>query len=284
MRTPVKVIKLGIVALLVGLISCHPAITVQNLKIQPELEDNALVVFLEVEQNLPQDSIVKVGDYNNEELLLKSKNDVYNSILSAKKLARENGANVIKAFVSGKGDAKYNLQFFKFDGNLNALGNTKIHIKEQARDTTYKYIYLNECSLATDLPVRRWCAELSIRRAIIQQYAFPEITDSTSFENRETYKLNITLTSDLKVSNLSLEGCSNKTIEENILKAFKAANLLFVQQKGAIKLASYQLQVRLRSMSFLAKSTGEDGAHPQAPMEISEDILLNSILKNTYQK
>lgn len=269
--------------LTLSVIACHPKIAIENLSIQPELDKNARVAFLDVEQALPSKT-TKIGDLAFKKVEFKSKNDLYTNILDAKNIARKNGANVVKAFEIKKGDAtNYQLKLYSFEGDVAELEGMSVLFKKQAIDSIYNYIYLEECSLTTSNSLRRWCTELSIRRVVLQNYDYPAIKDSSTFENREMYKLKVNINKEGVVSGVDLTGCSNTVVKEAILKAFKLGNISFVQAQENKESDVLTIEVKLQATDFKAKSKGPDADHPQKPAELTEDQLLNSILKNTYQ-
>ena len=72
-------------------------------------------------------------------------------------------------------------------------------------------------------------------------------------------------------------------LREAILKAFKSGNISFVQVQENEESDVLTIVVKLQATDFKAKSKGPDADHPQKPNELTEEQLLNSILKNTYQ-
>ena len=275
--------KIFLFAVTISIVACHPKIVVENLSEQPKLEKEARVAFLDVEQALPQKT-TKIGDLKFNKVQFKSKNDLYTNILDAKKAARENGANVVKAFEVKKGEkTSYQLELYSFDGDVAELEGMSVLFKKEPNDSIYNYIYLEECSLTTSNSLRRWCTELSIRRAVLQQYSFPAIKDSSTFENREMYKLKVNIGKEGAITSASVEGCSNAIVKEAIIKAFETANISFVQVQENEDAEVLTIVVKLQATDFKAKSKGPDADHPQKPTELTPEQLLNSILKNTYQ-
>lgn len=277
----IQIVFLFSLALLVA--ACHPKSTILNHKELPELAEDEKVVFMDVSQQLPS-NITKVGDLKFKDSKFSSKSDFYTHILEAKKIARKNGANVVKAVEKDSdGTTVYEFELYKFDDDLDKLPKFVIDIKPLAKDSMYKHVYLKECGLASTNTLKRWCTELSVQRAILQHYSFPEIKDSSTFKNQETYSLTFDIAANGSIENSKITGGTNETVNQAILAALTAANLVFEIKQAPSAGATYTCFVKLRAFDFQSAEFGPAGDHPQAPQEAMEDDFLKSIRTNTYK-
>ncbi len=131
--------------------------------------------------------------------------------------------------------------------------------------------YLEECSLTTSNSSKIWCTELSIKTNVLANYAFPIVSDSSTFVNREKYMLSISINSLGKVDSVKITGCSNPIVSGEIVKACKMANFVFFPAKDKSNNAiPFVYHLKLRSFIFSRASLQGLGS-PQKPMELSEE-------------
>ena len=264
-------------ALLV-MVSCQKKITVALLTEKEPLAQQDRVVFLEQDQPLPQ-SAVKLGVLTFNKASSGSSDAVYNAMISAKKIARKNGANVVKAPEEEKFSGVVKMNLYKYEGDVLEL--IKREQKEEAVDSLYSYVFLKSCSLTTSNASRQWCTQLSIRTALLQFYTYPEIKDSSTFENGELYELAFDINSDGQIIGSKVQGGSNELLRQAIKQSLKDANLSFDALKSLPKGAAMTCKMNVGSYEFLSLVKGDDMGNPQMPMEITEDQMLFSVRKST---
>lgn len=279
MRNWLNSCALGCCLLLI--IGCSPKGAAEILSKQERLNERAKVVFLDVNQNLPS-STTKIGNLVYKKMDFSSSEVFYNLVIATKIKARKAGANLIKATSltvtdSAKNHSELVMELHKYDGDLAALEQFNVEIKELPSDSVYRYIYLDECSLITSKTSRRWCSELSIQTAILSNYGWPTITDSATFENREIYELKLVLSEKGKIMKKDLAGGSNATINRAILAALDRANISFIQDQNKQAKGPLLIAVKMRSYNFIAANLEGTAAHPQAPVEVTDNQLLKSM-------
>lgn len=265
---------------LIALFSCQKSVTVNLLSEREALPVNDRVVFLEDNQELPA-SAVKVGELIFNKATSQASDEFYNSMISAKIIAQESGANVVKA--DGKRDTNdiespVKLNMYKYDGDVVAL--IKREPVKEVVDSLYSYVFLKSCSLTTSSSSRQWCTQLSIRTALLQNYTYPEITDSSTFEDGEIYELAFDINFKGQVVGATVKG-SNDALNGAILASLEAAKLSFNALKSLDDCTTLTCTMNVGSYEFLTLVRGEDVGSPQAPMEATEDQLLFSVRKNT---
>ena len=151
--------------------------------------------------------------------------------------------------------------------------NTLLKDGKSNMDTSavFSCAYLEECSLTTSNSSKIWCTELSLKTNILENYSFPKVSDSSTFVNRENYFLSLYVNSNGKLDSVSITGCSNAFVKNEIFMAIKAANFTFFPAKDATgNVLSFTYYLKLRSFIFSRASLQGLGS-PQKPMEISEE-------------
>lgn len=140
-------------------------------------------------------------------------------------------------------------------------------------DTIHQVAYAKECALATSNSAKKWCSEVTLYRILVQNYPYPEIKDSTTFENREVYTLSFTVNNMGRVTEAKLEGGSNKKVNNAILGTLRASNVPFMAaeiKKG--ETGPFKYKMKLRAFDFMSPAKGPDYL-PQEPMEINDQDL-----------
>lgn len=267
-----KAVFVGVISLLT-LASCQKSVTVNLLSENEELSIDQRVVFLEENQALPENA-KKIGELTFNKATSKASDEFYNAMISAKKIARESGANVVKA-IDGQSPVKLNM--YKYDGDVVAL--IKRESVEEVVDSLYSYVFLKSCSLTTSSSSRQWCTQLSIRTALLQNYTYPEISDSSTFEDGEVYELAFDINAKGQVVGATVKG-SNEALNGAILASLEAAKLSFNALKSLSDSTTLTCTMNVGSYEFLTLVRGEDVGSPQAPMEATEDQMLFSVRKN----
>jgi hypothetical protein len=261
--------------------SCSKKSTVVLTKPKAALALKAKVAFLDKNQILPQIT-TKVGELPISEILKKSKCDEYAAIQAAKIIARENGANLLKVVVdSSKLDNKtcahVIFEFHHYEGNLGLLEKIKVNTPVEKLDPAFKiYAHLKECSQTSNNLTRKWCSNLSIRRAVIQNYDFPTVTDSSTFEKQEIYVVAIKINADGVVSETSVSGGTNEVVKKGIDKALLKANLTFLPAVSSStgKSINFTYEVNVRAFDLMSPNQGpSDDDHSQTPIEAAEEEL-----------
>ena len=140
-------------------------------------------------------------------------------------------------------------------------------------DTVFQVAYSTECKLATSKSSKKWCTEVTIYRILVENYPYPEIKDSTTFENREIYTLTFTVGANGMIMNSKLEGSSNPTVQQAILETLKSSNIPFYPaEKTKGNRISYKYMMKLRAFDFMSPQKGPNYL-PQEPMEINDQDL-----------
>lgn len=271
-------LPLVFVFIVVTLFSCQKSVTVSLTSEREPLPINNRVVFLEDNQPLPE-SAVKVGELTFNKAISQASDEFYNSMISAKNIARESGANVVKSAhkVGEKEEgAPVQLNMYKYDGDVVEL--IKREPVDEVVDSLYSYVFLKSCSLTTSGSSRQWCTQLSIRTALLQHYPYPEITDSSTFENGEIYELTFDINSKGKITKASAEG-SNDALKKAIVSSLMAADLSFNALKSLKEETMLSCTMSVGSYEFLTLVRGEMWS-PQAPVEATEDQMMFSVRKN----
>jgi hypothetical protein len=272
-------ISVVLVLTMVSLFSCQKEVTVNLLSERTALPASERVVFLEDNQALPN-TAVKIGELTFNKASSRSSGEFYKAMISAKKIALESGANVVKAEAlsdSSGSESAVKLNMYKYDGDLVAL--IKREPVAEALDSLYSYVFLKSCSLTTSTSSRQWCTQLSIRTALLQNYTYPTIVDSSTFENGEIYELTFDINAKGQVIGAAVKG-GNKVLSGAIISSLEAAKLSF----NALKLLSdstvLTCAMNVGSYEFLTLVRGDDQGNPQAPQEASDNQMLFSIRKN----
>lgn len=265
---------------LITLFSCQKKVAVNLLSEKEPLAVNDRVVFLEDNQALPE-SAEKIGELTFNKATTQSSDEFYNAMISAKTIARESGANVVKAnwdSDTNDVDSPVKLNMYKYDGDVVDL--IKREPVEEVVDSLYSYVFLKSCSLTTSGSSRQWCTQLSIRTALLQNYTYPEIMDSSTFENGDIYELSFDINSKGQVTGAAVKG-SNEVLSSAIVSSLEAAKLSFNALKSLTDSTTLTCVMNVGSYEFLSLVRGDEGGSPQTPMEATEDQMLFSIRKAT---
>jgi hypothetical protein len=268
------------VFVVVTLFSCQKQVTVNLLSEKEPLALSDRVVFLEDNQPLPE-SAVKVGELTFNKATSKASDEFYNSMISAKKIARESGANVVKSLQTADSTnigSPLKLMMYKYSGDVVEL--IKRQPVEEVVDSLYSYVFLKSCSLTTSSSSRQWCTQLSIRTALLQNYTYPEIRDSSTFEDGDVYELSFDINAKGQVIGAAVKG-SNEVLSGAIVSSLEAAKLSFNALKSLSDSTTLTCTMNVGSYEFLTLVRGEDAGSPQAPMEATENQMLFSVRKAT---
>ncbi len=288
-KSTYQIITLFVLALFIT--SCSKKATVILTQPKTPLTEKAKVAFLDKDKNLPQIT-TKIGELPINEILKKSKCDEYAAIQPAKIIARENGANLIKVIVdttkfNEKTCAHVKIEFHHYEGNLELLEKIQSNAPVEKLDPAFKtYAHLEECSQTSNNLTRKWCSNLSIRRAVIQNYDFPTVTDSSTFVNQEMYVITIKINAEGIVSETSVSGGTNEVIKKGITRSFRKANLTFspAVSSSTSKNTAFTYQVNVRAFDLVSPNQGpSDDDHSQTPIEAAEDELMYSRRQNGAQ-
>lgn len=266
--------------IVITLLSCQKRVAVELLTEKEPLALDQRIVFLEDNQSLPE-SAIKIGELTFNKTTSTSSDEFYNSMIKAKEIARESGANVVKAEkVAGQenSDAPIKLNMYKYEGDVVAL--IKREAVVEVVDSLYSYVFLESCSLTTSSSSRQWCTQLSIRTALLQHYTYPTITDSSTFEKGEVYELICDINSSGKITRSEVSGGSNKILAKAINDALIAADLSFAALQLLEDNKVFTCTMLVGSYEFLTLVRGDMLASPQAPRDATEDQLLFSVRKN----
>ncbi len=110
---------------LIGLISCSPKTTLSLIDKQPKLSSKDKVALLDVKHKLPK-NVVKVGNLRFQDSGL-STDCTFNSIINrARKIARENGANIVKVIEKRSPNLwsscyRLKIELLKYNGDVSKL-------------------------------------------------------------------------------------------------------------------------------------------------------------------
>jgi len=280
MRKDMNKIPLIFLLIVITLFSCQKRVAVELLSEKEPLAIDQRVVFLEDNQSLPE-SAEKIGELTFNKTTSTASDEFYNSMIKAKEIARESGANVVKAEVSAdeqNSDTPIKLNMYKYEGDVVAL--IVREAVEEKVDSIYSYVFLESCSLTTSSSSRQWCTQLSIRTALLQHYTYPEITDSSTFEKGEIYELIFDINSNGKITRSEVLGGSNKILAKAINDALIAADLRFAALQLFEDGQVFSCSMIVGSYEFLTLVRGDMWGSPQAPQAPTEDQLLFSVRKN----
>jgi len=265
-----------VVIALFALFSCQKKVTISLLSEKEPLAANQRVVFLEDNQKLPSNA-VKIGELTFNKATSQSSDEFYNAMIAAKKIARESGANLVKAAKmadSENGTTPIKLNMYQFSGDVLELIKRAPVVEEV--DSLYSYVFLKSCSLTTSSSSRQWCTQLSIRTALLQNYTYPEITDSSTFEDGDIYELSFDINAKGQVTGATVEG-SNDTLSNAIISSLEAAKLSFNSLESLSDSAVFTCTMNVGSYEFLSLVRGDAGGSPQTPLEITEEQMEFSI-------
>ena len=135
----------------------------------------------------------------------------------------------------------------------------------------YTCAFLEECSLTTSNSSKIWCTEVSLKTIILENYSFPFVSDSSTFEKRENYLLSLFINKIGKLDSVNISGCSSSIVKNEISKAILSAGLNFFPAKDKNgNTDSYVYYLTLRSYSF-SRASLKGLVSPQKPMELSEE-------------
>lgn len=145
--------------------------------------------------------------------------------------------------------------------------------------------YLEECSLATSNSSKKWCTEVSIQRMILQNYSFPAVKDSSSFENREIYWLEFSVSPKGKCHDVKVTGGTNPIISKGIEASFLKANKPFVagtSNGGTPGFSSYKVKVRAfdlmtpsKDIQMVTSKDPEEDEHRTYILDRQQGVLEN---------
>ena len=274
-----QIITIFVLALFIT--SCSRKATVVLTQAKAPLTEKAKVAFLDKDQNLPQIT-TKIGELPIKEILKKSNCDEYAAIKKAKIIARENGANLIKVVsdstkFNDKTCAHIVIEFHHYEGNLGLLEKIQVNTPVEKLDPAFKvYAHLEECAQTSNNLTRKWCSNLSIRRAVVQNYDFPNVTDSATFVAQEIYVITVNIDATGKTTNTSVSGGSNTIVQEGIKRAFTKANLSFIPAvlASTSKNSAFSYKVNIRVFDLMSPNQGpSDSDHSQTPLEAAEEEL-----------
>lgn len=159
--------------------------------------------------------------------------------------------------------------FSQVDDSLNKKGQSNYDTS-----AVFTCAFLEECSLTTNNAAKIWCTEVSLQTIILERYSFPQLTDTTTFEKREKYLLEIHVNTLGKIDSVKISGGSNEIVNTEIIKAVNSAGITFIPAKdNAGKTVSFTYNLKLRSHIFSNAFKIGLGISPQQPKEVSDEEL-----------
>ena len=133
-----------------------------------------------------------------------------------------------------------------------------------------EYAYHAECSLTTSNSSKKWCTEVTLERIILQNYTWPVISDSSTFENREYYTVKLMINAQGKITSIEVSGGTNMKINDGIKAAIKKAAMTFVPAKdNSGSPAAFVYEFRIRAFAFKSKNLGP--SELQMPLDLPEE-------------